>query len=272
MARDRDPRESSSRYYYDNVEFDDRERRHRRRHRHRDYDHDDDEEYAAARRERRERRRAEEARRDAQVDLDEIRARRESYYARPDTDTYHHRELRRMAHEPRLRDRDKDKSRSSHRELRRDGTVRRKKRRERDPSPDDRSEDYVYGRPKSGMIEEVTVRPSPRRRSDEGGSSSRTAYTPLSGSRSASTRKDEPPRLSRTVSAREPSRRYATRPSVRRTDSAKQPVTTTTTAAPITRSQSLSVKDTARRGSLLASFFRPPPRISTHVLQKEIPR
>jgi hypothetical protein len=76
--------------------------------------------------------------------------------------------------------------RSSHRELRRDGTRKTKKKREVNDVVD-RDEDYVYGRPKSTEVR----RSSGRKRSDEGGSSSRTAYTPRSGSGS-SRRVDEP--------------------------------------------------------------------------------
>jgi hypothetical protein len=260
MARDRAER-VLSRHYYDENSDDERERRHRHRHRHRDHIDDD---YAAAKRERRERRRAEEARRE-ELDLDELRARRESYYSRPDTER--RRESQRMAQDLH----EKEKPRSSHRgDVRRDGTVRRKKRRER--AEDDRSEDYVYGRPKSRAVEEVTVHRSTRHRSDEGGSSSRTAYTPLSGSRSASTRKDEGGRVSRSMSAREPSR-YASRPSVRHTSTSKLPtIAATTTSMPITRAQSLSVKEPGRKnaGGLLASFFRPPLRTSNS--HKETPR
>lgn len=108
-----------------------------------------------------------------------------------------------------------------------------------------------------------------RRRSDEGGSS-RTAHTPLSGSRSASLRKPEVPKLSRSMSAREPHRVYMTRPSIRRTSTVKLP---TATAAPVPRPQPLSPRDSRRSsGGLLANFFRQPPRTPTGVLHKEIPR
>jgi hypothetical protein len=80
-------------------------------------------------------------------------------------------------------------ARSSHRELRRDGT--RKTKKKRDVIADERDEDYVYGRPKSTEVK----RSSTRKRSDEGGSSSRTAYTPRSGS--GSSRRVEEPKLSR---------------------------------------------------------------------------
>ncbi|KAF2644579.1 hypothetical protein P280DRAFT_390670, partial [Massarina eburnea CBS 473.64] len=252
MARDRIERESK--YHYDSNSEDERERRHRRRHRHRDHD----DENAAAKRERRERRRAEEARRQAELDLDDLRARRESYYSRPETD--HRRDSQRMAQDLR----EKDKSRSSHREVRRDGTVRRKKK--RDKAEDDRSEDYVYGRPKSAVVEEVTVRRTAHRRSDEGGSSSRTAHTPLSGSRSASIRKDEVPRVGRAMSAREP-HRPAARPSTRHTSSTKLQ----TAAPPISRTQSLSAREAPRKstGGIFASFFKPPPR-APQTLQKEV--
>ena len=261
MARDRAERDS--RHYHDDHSDDERERRHRRRHRPRDHD----DEHSAAKRERRERRRGDEARREAELDLDDLRARRESYYSRPEPDR--RRESQRMAQEVHV-DREKDKSRSSHREVRRDGTVRRKKRRER--AEDDRSDDYVYGRPKSrGVVEEVTVRrSSTRRRSDEGGSSSRTAYTPLSGSRSASLRKDDAGKLGRSMSAREPQKVYVTRPSVRRTSTIKLPAATVT---PIARPP-LSPRDSSRRstGSIFANLFKPPPRSPAQLLQKEAPR
>ncbi|CAO2648070.1 Nn.00g089920.m01.CDS01 [Neocucurbitaria sp. VM-36] len=261
MARERDER--GTRSYYDEVQPDDeRERRHRRRHRTRE--HPDDQ--SPAKRERRERRRADDARREAELDIDELRARRESYYTRPESER--RRERDRMAQDLR-QERVKDKPRSSHREIRRDGT-RRVKRRE--VAADDRSDDYVYGRPRSrAVIEEVTVRrSSARKRSDEGGSSSRTAYTPLSGSGSASVRRGEVPSLSRSMSAREPSRAYmATRPSMRRTSTIKLPAS----PAAITRTQ--SVRDTARRstGGLLSSIFRvPPQRTPSAVVHKDIPR
>lgn len=261
MARDRAARDS--RHYYDEHSSDERERRHRRRHRLRDYD----DEHSAARRERRERRRADEARRDAELDIHDLRARRESYYSRPEPDR--RRESQRMAQEIRI-DREKEKPRSSHREVRRDGTVRRKKRRER--VEDDRSDDYVYGRPKSQGVEDVTVRrSSTRRRSEGGGSSSRTAYTPLSGSRSASLRKDDAVKLNRSMSAREPQRVYMTRPSLRRTSTIKLP---TATVAPVARPPPVSPRDPARRstGSIFANLFKPPARPPTQLLHKDIPR
>lgn len=180
MARHRD--EAGTRYQYaDDYSRDDRESRHHRRHRSRDYD---DDEYAA-KRERRERRRAEDARQEAAVDIDDLRARRASYFSKPESDRY--RDQDRMAQE--LRAESAKTPRSSHRELRRDGTRKTKKKRE--PLEVDRDEDYVYGRPKSSEVR----RPSGRKRSDEGGSSSRTAYTPRSGS--GSSRRIDEPKLSR---------------------------------------------------------------------------
>lgn len=191
MARDRDAQGTRYQYADEQPVDDDRDRRHRRRHRTRDYSDDP----SPAKRERRERRRADDARREAELDIDDLRARRESYYHRPEDERRHDQE--RMAQEIRL-DRVQDKPRSSHREVRRDGT---RKAKRRPASPEERSDDYdyVYGRPKSGgVVEEVTVRrSSARKRSDEGGSSSRTAYTPLSGSGSASVRRVEIPPLSR---------------------------------------------------------------------------
>ena len=187
MARDRDDR--GTRYHsYDEQLDDERERRHRRRHRIRDYS-----DSSPAKRERREHRRADEARREAELDIDDLRARRESYFARPEAEK--RRDQERMAQEIRA-ERVKNKPRSSHRELRRDGT-RRVKRQE--ALPDDRSDGYVYGRPKSrGAVEEISVRrSSARKRSDEGGSSSRTAYTPLSGSASTRSRRVEATNLNR---------------------------------------------------------------------------
>ncbi|KAF2872005.1 hypothetical protein BDV95DRAFT_606570 [Massariosphaeria phaeospora] len=155
MARERDERDS--RYYYGDNSSDDRDRErrshHRRRHRHREDDGDD---YSAARRERRERRRAEEARREAELDIDDLRARRASYYSRPDTERQ--RDSQRMAQEL-SSERERVDPRRSRTEVRRDGT-RRKRRSHR--VHDDRSDDYVYGRPRSrGVIEEVTTPPHP---------------------------------------------------------------------------------------------------------------
>lgn len=174
MARHRD--EAGTRYQYaDEYLPDDRERRHHRRHRSREYD---DDEYAG-KRERRERRRAEEARRETEVDLDDLRARRSSYYAKPESERY--RDQDRMAESIKT-------PRSSHREIRRDGTRKTKKKRE--VVGGDRDEDYVYGRPKSSEVRRSSGR-------DEGGSSSRTAYTPRSGSGSISVRRVEEPKLRR---------------------------------------------------------------------------
>lgn len=189
MAKDRDER-AAGYHYYDDLPDDDRERRHRRRHRTRDYD---DQSPLKRERERRDRRRTDDARRQAELDIDDLRAHRVSYYDRPDADK--RRDQERMAQDIRT-ERARDKPRSRHRESKRDGS-RRVKRRE--VVEDDRSDDYVYGRPKSrGPIEEITVtRSSARRRSEEGGSSSRTAYTPLSGSASTPSRRIEVQTLSR---------------------------------------------------------------------------
>ena len=186
MARNRDER--GTRYFDDEQLDGDRERRHRRR-KPREFAEED----SAAKRERRERRRADEARREAELDIEDLRARRESYYTRPETERRHNQE--RMAQEVRV-ERAKEAPRTVHREIRRDGTRRTKR---REVIADDRSDDYVYGQPVSrGAVEEVTVRrSSARKRSDEGGSSSRTAYTPRSGSGSASVRRVEVPKLSR---------------------------------------------------------------------------
>ncbi|KAF2852143.1 hypothetical protein T440DRAFT_420845 [Plenodomus tracheiphilus IPT5] len=250
MARDRDER--GTRYVDDHHR--EEERRHRRRHKSRD--HDDE-----ARRERRERRRAEEARRQAEIDIDDLRARRESYYSRPESD----RRGERMAQERRM-DSAKEKSRSSQREPRRDGT-RRVKRKE--AVVDDRSDDFVYGRPKSrGVVEEVTVRRSSTRKRSEEGGSSRTAYSPRSGSGSTSGRRVDVQKLSRSTSAREPSRGFlSSRPSVRRTGTMKTPPP----PAAVTRTQ--SVKEPARKSGILSSFFRPPQsRTPVAVAHKEVPR
>jgi len=183
MARNRDDR--GTRYYDDAPPVDpDRERRHRRR-RARETEEDE----AAAKRERRERRRADEARREAEMDIDELRQRRESYYNAPASER--RRTQDRMAQEIRM---EKPKAAPKVRELKRDSTRRTKK---RDVIPDDRSDEYVYGRPASrGVVEEVR-RSSIRKRSDEGGSSSRTAYTPRSGSGSASLRRGDASKLGR---------------------------------------------------------------------------
>lgn len=187
MARSRDGR--GSRYYDDGEYLDeDRERTHRRRHR--THEHEYDDEYSAARRDRRERRRQ------AEQEADALRARRESYYSRTDPEPERYRDQERMAQATRT-ERAKA-SRSSHRDIQRDST-RSKKPKKREVIADDRSEDQAYGQPRSGgYMEEVTVRrSSTRKRSDAGGSSSRTAYTPHSGSGSASVRRVEVPKLSR---------------------------------------------------------------------------
>jgi hypothetical protein len=256
MARIRDER--GTRYFDDDDQLDaERDRRHRRR-RIREYDDDD----PAVKRERRERRRADEARRAAELDIEDLRAKRESYYTRPESER--RRNPERMAQELR-QERRKEAPRTATREIRRDGTRRTKR---REVVADDRSDDYVYGRPRSrAAVEEVTVRRSTaRKRSDEGGSSSRTAYTPHSGSGSVSVRRVEVPKLSRSMSAREPTKAYlATRPSVRRTSTIKLPP-----AAPLlTRTQ--STRDVSRRstGGIFANLFtRPTPRTSVH---KEMP-
>lgn len=265
MARDRDER--GTRYLADDHHRED-ERRHRRRHKSRDHSDDtrrerhksrdyDDE----ARRERRERRRAEEARRQAEIDIDDLRARRESYYSRGESD----RRGERMAQERRM-DSAKEKSRSSHRgELRRDGS-RRVKRKE---AVEERSDDFVYGRPKSrGVVEDVNVRRSSALRRSEEGGSSRTAYSPRSGSGSTSGRRMELPKLSRSTSIREQSRGFlSSRQSVRRTSNVKSPPS----PAPVTRTQ--SAKEPSRKGGILASLFRPPQsRTPVAATRKEVPR
>jgi len=244
MARGRDDR--ATRHRDDGEYLDERERRHRRRHKSRDHD----DEPTASTRERRERRRAEEARRQAEVDIEDIRARRESYYSRNEAEKRRDRD--RMASDSK-RTPAKEKPRSSReKEVRRDSTRKPK----RAVIPDDH-DDFVFGRPKSmGHVEEVTVRRSSgRKRSEEGGSSSRTAYTPHSGSGSASVRRVEVPPLTRNSSTREPkahtsAREREPRPTVRRSNTVKSPPPT-----PLTRTQ--SVKDAARRstGGILSSFF-----------------
>jgi hypothetical protein len=182
MARD----DRGTRYYDDEPQDAERDRRHRRR-KARDIEEDE----AAAKRERRDRRRADEARREAELDIEDLRARRESYYTRPESERRRNED--RIAQEMRP-EKAKATPRVVHRELRRDSTRRSRK---RDVIPDDRSEEYVYGRPASrGVVEEVR-RSSARKRSDEGGSSSRTANTPYSGSGSASVRRGEVTKLSR---------------------------------------------------------------------------
>jgi len=182
MAKNRDERGTR---YHDDEEAE-RERRHRRR-KSREIAEDE----AAAKRERRERRRADDARRQAELDIDELRARRESYYSQPQSASERRRTQDRMAQEGR-----RERVKEAPRELRRDGTRRSKR---RDVVAADRDADFVYGRPKSrAAVEETTVRrSSTRKRSEAGGSSSRTAYTPLSGSGSASLRRGEAPKLSR---------------------------------------------------------------------------
>ncbi|KAH7087999.1 IBR domain-containing protein [Paraphoma chrysanthemicola] len=259
MARNRDER--GTRYFDDDDQIDaERERRHRRR---RNREHDDNDNDDVARRERRERRRADEARRAAELDIDDLRARRESYYSRPDSE-------RRRNPEPMVqeirRERVKEAPRTATREIRRDGTRRTKR---REVVADDRSDDYVYGRPKSrAAVEELPVRrSSARKRSDEGGSSSRTAYTPRSGSGSASVRRVDVSKLGRSMSARDTPKTYATptRPSVRRTSTIKLPSGTPQLA----RTQ--STRDVSRRstGGIFANLFtRPTSRTPVH---KETP-
>ncbi|EOA82559.1 hypothetical protein ACJQWK_04919 [Exserohilum turcicum] len=249
MARLRDER--GARYRDRDDEYsDDRDRKHRRRHK----DHKHDDEPSASTRERRERRRADDARRQADVDIEELRARREQYFTRTEAerrrDRERDRERDRMAQDTR---RDKEKSRSSRDTARRDTTRRSSKK--RTVIPED--EDFVFGRPKSmGHVDDVPARrPSTRKRSEEGGSSNRTAYTPVSGSGSASVRRAEVPNLSRNASVREPkaSAPAAPRLSIRRTGTVKSPAPPT----PLTRTQ--SVKDAARRstGGILSSLFKP---------------
>jgi hypothetical protein len=277
MARGRDDRATRHR---DDAEYlDDKERRHRRRHKSREHD----DEPTASTRERRERRRADEARRQAEVDIEDLRARRESYYSRNEAERRRDRD--RTAQDSR-RAPVKEKSRSSReKDVRRDST---RKPKRREVIPDDRSDDFVFGRPKSmGHVEEVTVRrSSARKRSEEGGSSSRTAYTPHSGSGSASVRRVEVPPLTRldpsplvhvarlmrarNSSTREPKAHTRdapvreARPSVRRSNTVKSPPPT-----PLTRTQ--SVKDAARRstGGLLSSFFSKPTPISRSSSRKD---
>ncbi|KAI8937123.1 hypothetical protein NX059_006336 [Plenodomus lindquistii] len=251
MARGRDDR--GNRYADDDYSRD------RRRSRQKSREHDED----AAKRERRERRRAEEARRQAELDIEDLRARRESYYSRPESD----RRGERMAQERRV-DSAKDKSRSSsQREVRRDGS-RRVKRKE--VVADDRSAEFVYGRPKSrGVVEEVTARRSSARRRSEEGGSSRTAYSPHSGS--------TVPKLSRTISTREPAREpardpirslFSSRPSVRRASAALKPPPSPST--PVVRSQ--SAKEPNRRSGIFSSLFRPPQSRTPVPVAKEVPR
>lgn len=249
MARIRDERGTR---YPDAREYsdDDHDRRDRRRHRPRE----PVEESSAERRERRERRRADQARREAELDIDDLRARRESYYSQPHSER--RRDQEPMAQEIRMQ-RTREQPRGS-REVRRSGT-RKSSRRE---APED---DYVYARPKSArIIEEFEVR-SPRKRSDEGGSSSRTAYTPRSGSGSTSIRRGEAAKLNRSMSAREPQRSHlATRPSVRRT------VKSPTSPPPISRTQSMRDGSRKSPAGIFASLFsRPSPRTPPAALHRE---
>jgi hypothetical protein len=259
MARGRDDR--ATRHRDDGEYLDDRERRHRR---HKSREHHD--EPTASTRERRERRRADDARRQAELDIEDLRARRESYYSRNEAERRRDRD--RAAQDSR-RAPVKDKSRSSRdKEVRRDST---RKPKRREVIADDHSDDFVFGRPKSYPVEEVTVRRSSgRKRSEEGGSSSRTAYTPHSGSGSASVRRVEVPPLTRNSSTREPKAHTRdgpvreARPSVRRSNTVKSPPPT-----PLTRTQ--SVKDAARRstGGILSSLFSKPTPISRSSSRKD---
>lgn len=279
MARERAARDSRYLYHDDEIEEQDRQRRHRRRHRSRDedaaraedyYTHDrrhDPYGYDDAKRERRERRRTtDDARREAELDPHEVRTPRDSYYSRTDPDR--RRDSQRMAYDVR-RERSKEKSRSSQKDVRRDGTVKRKKKRE-PVVEDDMVDDYAYGHSRSRpVVEEVTVRRSSvRRRSDEGGSSSRTANTPMSGSRSASLRKDDAPILSRSMSARDAARGYM-RPSTRRSSAVKAPAAP---VLPLTRSNTVSGKDSKRNSGIFATLFRAPPKPAPVVHSKEITR
>lgn len=256
MARDRAARDS--RYLYEDFAEEERERdrderRYRRRYRHRDdfdYDYEDH-------KQRRERRKAEEARRAAEIDIDELRARRESYYTRPEADQ--RRNSHRMAQDVRG-EREKDRARSSKKDVRRDGTVRRKKKKD---GEDGLRDEYVYGRHRSMPVggEPAVRRSSGIRRSDGGGggSSSRTEHTPLSGSRSTSIRKEEP-RLGRSMSARDPQRMYQSR---------KLPGAI---ATPLAKTNHSAPKDTRKSSGLLATLFKPSSRPPTAVAHKEIPR
>ncbi|KAL1799796.1 hypothetical protein ACET3X_000138 [Alternaria dauci] len=258
MARGRDDR--ATRHRDDGDYLDERERRHRR---HKSREHHDTEPTATTR-ERRERRRADEARRQAEVDIEDVRARRESYFSRNEAERRRDRDSR-MDKDTRRAPAVKEKSRSTRdkdKDVRRDST---RKPKRREVIPDD-VDDFVFGRPKSmGHVDDVPVRrPSARKRSEEGGSSSRTAYTPHSGSGSASVRRVEVPPLTRNSSTREPRAHTRdapareARPSVRqRSNTVKSPPPT-----PLTRTQ--SVKDAARRstGGILSSLFSKPTPIS----------
>ncbi|OAG16337.1 hypothetical protein CC77DRAFT_1065356 [Alternaria alternata] len=258
MARGRDDR--ATRHRDDGEYLDERERRHRR---HKSREHHDNEPTASTR-ERRERRRADEARRQAELDIEDLRARRESYYSRNEAERRRDRDSRMEKESSRRAAPVKEKSRSSReKDVRRDST-RKPKRREVIPDDED---DFVFGRPKSmGHVEEVTVRrSSARKRSEEGNSSSRTAYTPHSGSGSASVRRVEVPPLTRNSSTREPKAHTRDAPvrearpsgTRQRSNTVKSPPPT-----PLTRTQ--SVKDAARKstGGILSSLFSKPTPIS----------
>ncbi|KAF2133493.1 hypothetical protein P153DRAFT_157884 [Dothidotthia symphoricarpi CBS 119687] len=287
MARSRDERGNR---FYDDGQYLDENRDRTHRHRHRTQQNDDDE-YTAAKRERRERRRQ------AEVDLDEVRAKRESYYARQEPEPQRYRDHDRMAQATRT-ERTKE-PRSSQRETQKDA-ARKTTKKKRETLADHGVEDFVFGRPKSsGYVEEVTVRRSSTRRRSEEGGSSRTAYTPLSGSGSASVRRVEIPKPSRTTSTREqaktttareptrttstrePSRTHASRPSTRHASTPKPspvpapaPISRSQsireTATPISRSQSAREASRKSTGGLLSSLFRaPPPRTPSAPVYKE---
>ncbi|CAN9252976.1 unnamed protein product [Alternaria alternata] len=181
---------------------------------------------AASTRERRERRRADEARRQAELDIEDLRARRESYYSRNEAERRRDRDSRMEKESSRRAAPVKEKSRSSReKDVRRDST-RKPKRREVIPDDED---DFVFGRPKSmGHVEEVTVRRS-----------------------NSSTR--EPKAHTRDAPVRE-ARPSGTR---QRSNTVKSPPPT-----PLTRTQ--SVKDAARKstGGILSSLFSKPTPIS----------
>jgi hypothetical protein len=186
-----------------------------------------------------------------------LRARRESYYTRPEADR--RRDSHRMAQDVRG-EREKDRARGSKKEVRRDGTVRRKKKKD---GEDGLRDEYVYGRHRSMPVggEPAVRRSSGIRRSEGGGgSSSRTEHTPLSGSRSTSVRKEEP-RLGRSMSARDPQRVYQSR--------LKLPGAI---ATPLAKTNHGAPKDTRKSSGLLATLFKPSSRPQTAVAHKEIPR
>ncbi|KAF2200933.1 hypothetical protein GQ43DRAFT_54535 [Delitschia confertaspora ATCC 74209] len=194
MARYREPEPEY--YYHSHEEREPPLRSHRRRHRAREQEHDDYIEISTPKPSTNHRRRTTEDRRRPELDVHELRDRRAEYYTQPESDRRG--EPERMAQEIPLH-RTKTSSRSTHRESRgQDGTKRQSRR--QTVVEDDRSEDYVYGRPESRrVVADVTIKRSSGRRGSDEGPSRRTEDSPRSGSRKSSSVRKDVPKLSRFV-------------------------------------------------------------------------